>query len=263
MLGKLLKYEIKSTARIFIPLYALLLVFALLNKFLNPFEVMESSVRFNFQSVFQALTASAYFILIVAIFVMTLFIAIQRFYKNLLGDEGYLMFTLPVKTRQNIASKLLIAVMWYILSAVAVITSIAIMVGPREFFEFLQSMIELLKDGLGVASLIILPLFILIQLIHGTLMIYDAMSLGHLFGKQKLLASFGMYAALYFITQIILTIVILSVGSTMFTSLIHSAEPTGVQILSFLGMLGIVAALLSVVHFAITNYILKNKLNLE
>ena len=250
MLGKLLKYEIKSTARIFIPLYAVLLVFALLNKFLNPFEVMESSVRFNFQSVFQALTASAYFILIVAIFVMTLFIAIQRFYKNLLGDEGYLMFTLPVKTR-------------YILSAVAVITSIAIMVGPREFFEFLQSMIELLKDGLGVASLIILPLFILIQLIHGTLMIYDAMSLGHLFGKQKLLASFGMYAALYFITQIILTIVILSVGSTMFTSLIHSAEPTGVQILSFLGMLGIVAALLSVVHFAITNYILKNKLNLE
>ena len=263
MLGKLLKYEIKSTARLFIPLYAVLLVFALLNKFLNPFEAMESSVSFNIQSIFQALSVTVYFILIVAIFVMTLFIAIQRFYKNLLGDEGYLMFTLPVKTWQNITSKLLTAIMWYILSAVAVISSIIIMVGPKESFEFLPNIMEAVRGGFGDAGFIILPLFIIVQLIHGTMMIYDAMALGHLFGKQRLLASFGMYIALYFITQIILVIVIFSLGSTMFASLIHSSDPTGTQILTFLGMIGIVAALLSVAHFALTNYILKNKLNLE
>ncbi len=263
MLGKLMKYEIKSTARIFLPLYAVLLAFALLNKFLNPFEAMESSVSFNIQSIFQALSVTAYFIMIVAIFVMTLFIAIQRFYKNLLGDEGYLMFTLPVKTWQNVTSKLLTAVMWYILSAVAVISSIIIMVGPKEFFEFLPNIAETFRSSFGDVGFLILPLFILVQLIHGTLMIYDAMALGHLFGKQKLLASFAMYIVLYFITQIILVIVIFSLGSTMFASLIHAAEPTSPQILSFLGMLGVVAVLLSAVHFTITNYILRNKLNIE
>lgn len=263
MLGKLMKYEIKSTARLFLPLYVVLLIFAVLNKFINPFEAMETTVSFSIHSIFQALSITVYFTLIVAIFVMTLFITIQRFYKNLLGDDGYLMFTLPVKTWQNVTSKLLTAIMWYILSAVAVISSIIVMVGPKDFFEFLPNITEAFRRGFGNAGFIILPLFVLVQLIHGTLMIYDAMALGHLFRKQKLLASFGMYIALYFITQIILVIVILSLGGSSFTSLIHSSEPTGTQILTFLGMIGVVAVLLSVAHFVLTNYILKNKLNLE
>lgn len=149
------------------------------------------------------------------------------------------------------------------LIAVAVISSIIVMVGPKDFFEFLPNITEAFRRGFGNAGFIILPLFVLVQLIHGTLMIYDAMALGHLFRKQKLLASFGMYIALYFITQIILVIVILSLGGSSFTSLIHSSEPTGTQILTFLGMIGVVAVLLSVAHFVLTNYILKNKLNLE
>ena len=38
MLGKLLKYEIKQ-ARLFLPLYAALLVFSIINRFLNPFVI--------------------------------------------------------------------------------------------------------------------------------------------------------------------------------------------------------------------------------
>lgn len=42
--------------------------------------------------------------------VVTAVILIQRFYKNLLGSEGYLMFTLPVTVSQHLFSKTIIAV---------------------------------------------------------------------------------------------------------------------------------------------------------
>ena len=45
-----------------------------------------------------------------AAFVVTAVILIQRFYKNLLGSEGYLMFTLPVTVTQHLLSKTIIAV---------------------------------------------------------------------------------------------------------------------------------------------------------
>ena len=263
MLGKLLKYEIKSTARLFIPLYAVLLVFALLNKFLNPLQTMETSNSFSLQAMLQGLSLTAYFILVVATFVMTLIITIQRFYKNLLGDEGYLMFTLPVKTWQHITSKLLTAIMWYILSAVAVLTSIMILVGPREFFEFLPEMLQGIRGFLGNAAIVIFPVFVLVQLIYGTLMIYDAIALGHLFQKHKLLASFVMYCVLYGIAQVVLVITIFSLGNTIFAAMIHSVEPTGQQIISFIGMIGVVGGLMAAIHFFVINYLLNNKLNLE
>ena len=43
---------------------------------------------------------------------------VYRFYKNLMTDEGYLMFTLPVSRSQLIWSKLIVSMAWGILSAV-------------------------------------------------------------------------------------------------------------------------------------------------
>ena len=82
MLGKLIRHEIKSTARIFLPLYAVLLVFALLNRYLNPLQVFDSSGTPNLESMLKGISISLYVILIIAVFVLTLVIVIQRFYKT-------------------------------------------------------------------------------------------------------------------------------------------------------------------------------------
>ena len=50
-----------------------------------------------------------------------LIIQIQRFSKNLLGDEGYLMFTLPASVSQHITAKLVVAVLLDVLSVAAAI----------------------------------------------------------------------------------------------------------------------------------------------
>jgi hypothetical protein len=263
MLGKLLKYEIKSTARIFLPMYAVLLIFALLNRFLNPFKAVESAGGFNLQATLKMLSITAYFALIVAVFVMTLVIAIQRFYKNLLGDEGYLMFTLPVKAWQHITSKLVTAIMWYILSIAAIACSILILVGTKEVFEFLPKFIQMVQQGIGSYGLVIFPVLVLIELAAGTMMIYDAIALGHLFSKHRLLASFAMYCVLYGIQQFLLVIFIFTLGNTMFASIINSSIPTPMQVSMFITLLGFAGALMITAHFVVINFVLKKKLNLE
>ena len=103
MLGKLLKYEIKATARWFLPIYIIIFLFAFINRLINPFQKVGDTYTatvegLNFLNFMRGISIFVYFALIVAVIAMTFIIIIQRFYKNLLGDEGYIMFTLPVKT---------------------------------------------------------------------------------------------------------------------------------------------------------------------
>ena len=213
MVGKLIRHEIKSTARIFLPLYAVLLVFALLNRYLNPLQVFDSSGTPNLESMLKGISISLYVILIIAVFVLTLVIVIQRFYKNLLGDEGYLMFTLPVKAWQHILSKFLTAVIWYFMTAASVVISVMILIGAKAF-DFLPQLIQMIREPSAAADLLVLP-FILSQMAAGTLMIYSSMALGHLFQKNRLMYSFAMYCALYAAYQIILAILILLLGNNL------------------------------------------------
>ena len=149
MLAKLLKHEFKATARIFLPLYLILLIFGLINRIFNVFDIFGDSISFNMQSILSVISSIIYFTLIVAIIVMTLVIMIQRFYKNLLGDEGYLMFTLPVKPWQHIVSKLIIAMLWSGLSLIVIISSIAILIGIKDTLAALSRGINFFIESLG------------------------------------------------------------------------------------------------------------------
>ncbi len=61
MLGKLLKYEIKATSRTLLPLYLVLFVVAVVNRFLNPFEILENAQGFNIQILVNVLSIILYF----------------------------------------------------------------------------------------------------------------------------------------------------------------------------------------------------------
>ena len=73
-----------------------------------------------------AISSMLYMGVMMAAFVVTAVILIQRFYKNLLGSEGYLMFTLPVTVTQHLLSKTIIAVVMIALSGIAAFLSIGI-----------------------------------------------------------------------------------------------------------------------------------------
>ena len=64
----------------------------------------------------------AYVLIVIAASVMTQVLMIQRYYKNLFTDEGYLTNVLPVSATDHILSKMLVFGAWSILNALSVLS---------------------------------------------------------------------------------------------------------------------------------------------
>jgi len=268
MLAKLMKYEIKATSRWFLPLYGTILIFALINKFtfINP--LVNNPAAFNNKSfasvikgIMSVLPMFIFVMLFVGIFVTTLIVVIQRFYKNLLGDEGYLMFTLPVKAWQHILSKLLVSMLWYLFSSIVALCSILILI-PGETLKQITYALGILIEFLGLPSVIILVLCVVTTLIMGILEIYSAISLGHLFNKHKLLLSFAMYLGISMINQFVYSLVIFLVLGIAYIPFNAIGDIT-ISFRYVLNILTILSVIFSVGHFCLTSYLIKRKLNLE
>ena len=130
---KLLKYEWKACARTCLPLYGVLILMSFVTHLL--YSIPQNSI---FGVMLPAISSMLYMGVMMAAFVVTAVILIQRFYKNLLGSEGYLMFTLPVTVTQHLFSKTIIAVVMIALSGLSALISIFIF-ADRAFGEMLSS----------------------------------------------------------------------------------------------------------------------------
>jgi len=268
MLGKLLKYEIKATARWFLPIYIVILLFAFINRLINPFQKVGDAYTvtvegLSFLNFMRGISIFVYFALIVAVIAMTFIIIIQRFYKNLLGDEGYLMFTLPVKTWQHIISKLLTSVMWIILSAIIIVSSILILLNIDNLFSELGRLISTARDIMGDTLLVLIPILALTSSAYFIITVYNALSIGHLFTKHRILASFAAYIAIYLVGQIVFTIFAFVTANKILVPLAQSTAIVPPQVTTLIVSVTIIYALLGIVHFTVANLILNNKLNLE
>ena len=268
MLGKLLKYEVKATGRLFLPLYLAILLFAFVNRLINPFERVGNSFTstvegFSFLNMIRMMGAFVYFALIVAVIAMTFIIMIQRFYKNLLGDEGYLMFTLPVKPWQHIISKLLVSLLWIVLSFIIIVCSVFILINVDNLFGELGRIISSARTFFGDTVLSLMPVSALILSSYTIITIYNALSIGHMFTKHKILASFGAYVVIYITSQIVFTILALLFANRLLVPFAESPMPMPSQIAAVIAALTTVYALLAVGNFIVANIILNTKLNLE
>lgn len=267
MLGKLLKYELMGTARYFLPLLAAALLFSVLNRLFN--SVLSPA--------FYWITGLLTFIevvLIIALAVMMLVIIIMRFYKNLLGSEGYLMFTLPVSTHHNILSKLITATIWNVVAMLVVAASILIMVGVNindialsAWNEFISFSWEIVNIN-PVLLLIEWVVVCLISVIGNILMLYLAMAIGQLANEHKFLASFGAFIGI----QIGLSIIVSVVGATI-SGLTIATGPEAFEWFDTLDLATAVqfftfgAALINIAFCAacyfVTHFLLNRKLNLS
>lgn len=260
MLGKLLKYEFKATARTFLPLYAAILVVALFNAiFLNP-EGQFSNI--------QGIGLVVLVALFVALGVLTVIVTVQRFNKNLLGDEGYLMFTLPVSAKSLIASKGIVATVWCILSGIVAMISFGIiglvmLVKTDAFSMFDWSMFwsELskvigTKEFLdGILMLVAWIVLGVLSYLAAILIIYFSISVGQLpvFNKRRKAAAF----ITFFIVNIVINYLgVLIMGETFVDTPFITSN--GVMISLYASTL-----IEILIFFFGTSFILEKKLNLE
>lgn len=274
MFGKLMKYELKSLSKGLIPLYGAILAVALINSILWSFEgssMMSSSTGGGTISGLSQLTAMmVYFGLCVAVAVVTLLVVIQRFYKGLLGQEGYLMFTLPVSTWQLTLSKLLGATIMTILSGIVGVLSVMILgaYSIKDWGEFFRDLAQIFPHWDLDATLIVLE-FIVLMIVGtaGTILgIYIAMAMGHLSNKHRIAMSFVWYVVIQTVLSFLSGLIGIAVGNMpglpmLLSNFLLAAPYMTVHALLWFSIAACVIE--GAVFYFGTNWILKNKLNLE
>ena len=268
MLGKLFKYEFKATGRIMLPVYIATLVVCIISSlFLN--FAPEYGWNWNENKILTIVTLMSFVIfifLITAAIVLSYIVSILRFKKNLFDSEGYLMNTLPVTIGQNIRAKIFTSVLYQIFSIIIAVLSFAIFivtisVGDNVIiFKELPSLFISISESMTIDISLFLVEFIILfilGLICLNIEFYAAISIGHSSNSSRILKSVAAYIAFYIIENIINSIVLITFGLN-----ISDIDTNNYPLLLFLVLI-IIETIYIFIYYFITNYFMKNKLNLQ
>lgn len=261
---KLLKYEFKATYKTFLMLFlGLYLACGAFGMIVRGGGIYAAS------SSIPVLFVMMIGIIVASIGVMTTITNIVRYKKNILGEEGYLMNTLPVPTWKLVLSKVLGAAFWSIVSIFVIVTAIimsSFIAGENnvsQVWEGLKRITEIF--GNVDIKVIVYMLGMFISVFNFYLTMYFAFSFGSAFNKNKVLIAF-LFLILY---KMILPVIFGNMFEELF---IFVNQEFSILFAGGLGYLGVsngvyVFLIFKIVEFIVfffgTSYILKNKLNLE
>jgi len=285
MLSKLIKYEFKATARIFLLAYAVVIVLAGVNSAIiainPPFDSNLSVVA----EIMSTLMMVVYSIAAIAMFVMTLAVIIVRFYR-MLGDEGYLWFTLPATPTQHVLGKLIPAAVWTVASSIVATVSIGLVTLPSGWFGQVGSAWrQAASYGYNASALLgSFVVLILVALLMEVLVVYAAIAIGpNLVKSSRLGGSVLAFVICYVATQV-LGLIAMGIWALMSRGLLSSivstvqAIPGGAEMnvdpstfpaplinqawYAFVGIFVVESLVIGVVSFWMTRHFIGRRLNL-
>lgn len=268
MLGKLLKYDIKSTSRVLLPLYGALLGAAvLLGVSLRPIinnQPMPNSMGGG-SMIMTSISSVLYVILIAAVAIVTLVMILYTgFYKSLLGTEGYLRFSLPVSTGQQLASKTINALIWMVLAGVLAILSIIFLTVPAVGYTSIhQGIVQIFQSHQDFS-----PEFskfawqvILLAIAGGisfVLKVFMSITVGHEWSAHPVVGALLMYIAVSILESIIANVLPFS---SSLTNAMNADTVSAVHGILW-GTLA-VTLVMAAIFYAVTWYMLDRRLNLQ
>lgn len=279
---KLLKYEFRALWRIFLPCWAGILLLGVLNGF--SLRQMAYSAH---GATFGAFALFAYMIAIIAILVVALVFMVGRFYKGLLKDNGYLMFTLPVSTDALIWSKAVSAVLLFMGTLVCCIGSLLLIIRdlPMEELAQVTGAIWNYFNGEGhvilIACLVVGLLIFVVALLTDIFQIYLSMGIGHLASKGRgvlsILTFIGIGIVKSSLRNTAINYLLMGLNENTLQSVsgavdryITMIQGTPQQVSAALGMLLValfalllLQAIEALVYYLFTRLILNRRLNLE
>jgi hypothetical protein len=264
MLGKLIKHELRATARIFLPLFLIAIALAPITRFTLWFGDYPGLL-----GVIPRIIAFAFVCSLIVIVCASVLLIIYQFYKSMVTREGYLMHTLPVSTESQIFSKLIVSSIWIIASNLVIFLSLFIM-----FFTTDPDIMSFFKKGivyfstfisesswsiLVIAEGIFLGIWTLFTF---PLVFYASIAIGQGINKHKIFGSVIGFFIIQIATQVVGAIVTIPCSSIVenISDSVHSSQYViAVALFIFI----ILSILNQVILFGITDYIFKKKLNLE
>ena len=261
MLGKLMKYEFKSTWKILVPANLLIVVMTF-------FACV--TVRLDFFSDIGSDGAVLGSVIIMLTYVLSMFVAlvgtaiylIYHFYTSTYGDQGYLLHTLPVDKHHIIIAKVLVSLLWILLSSFLMYCSILFLFNLEEeiftaFVDIMQFTLSMVGEEKYMAiTIIMMFVAMIVEMLARVLKVAACISLGQLSSNHKLLVAFAYYFGIYIIQQIIrgcyLIVLGIVVGKTGTFSLGATWEFTLITGLIY-----------SVAFYLITWHVMDKQLNLD
>ena len=222
MLGKLLKYDLKSIFKFFAIFYSLAIVFAIITRIL--FKINDSLFLTILAYIFNGATIA----MIANILINNLMRMWVYFKNNLYGDEGYLMHTLPVPRKNLFKAKFLTGLISFSVSTLVIISTMTIAWLTPENFEALKSFLAPMAELLDSTAIKILFLTIFIVFLEILSMLFSGLT-GIILGHKKLNNRVAWSVLFGFICYITIQVIILigmlimgkidpEIGNSLFSS---------------------------------------------
>lgn len=272
MLKKLMKYEWKTIRNVLLVINAFTVFSTILGVIAMHNLAFGKNTGETFPNLVAILLFMVYYATIIGVsFAMTVYIAV-RFYRNLYTDEGYLMHTLPVTSRQLVLSKLIVHSGCLMLTTALIYISVCSLIVPfiisleNEFASFSQMASALLEEcrdifGLSVPRLLLCTITTLgISTISGVLSIYCSVSLGQMFRKHKIMGSILCYIAILCLIQTLSTILLMP---QMISSMSGGRLNMEIYFKSVFLTTGIISMFLGIIFYLVTLHLMSKKLNLD
>lgn len=262
MLGRLMKYEWKSTWKLLVPANLLIIVMTILARITVRIDFYEYDANLEIISV-----------LIILMYVLSMFVVlvggaiylIYRFYTSTYGDQGYLLHTLPVDKHHIIIAKVLVSTLWIILSSFLMYMSVIFLLYEEgdifeEFMDGLTSINRLIVGSVGdeipVFTTVMVLITVVVNMLVRVLKVTACVSLGQLSSNHKVMLSFAYYFAFYIIQQ--------TVNGCYLIFLSYLMRKTGKWTLSGSWEFSLIIGLIyTVLFYLLTWHVMDRKLNLD
>lgn len=266
MLIKLFKHEWKATWKLptgLIVFLQIVTIFAGLT-FAAPFWESE----LDGLEVLLALVWLLYYFSIIGVSLgITIYLAV-RFYKSMYTDEGYLTHTLPVTSHQLLISKVLPMIIWTALGLLGIFVSVSIFATMAVNFlqadmpmvEIITEVVQFFADDEGVRLLVSMLFLGIAGLLSSAMMIAGSITIGQLVGKHKILGSIGAYFAISTVVQICSNIVMIPLFVK--DDIYYENSVFDIMTPAYFAI-GVIALIIAVVLYFISEFIIRRKLNLD
>ena len=277
MLSKSIKHEFRATARVMLPVFIALLSLSLVTHLTTRF-FLNNDTHWVLSALGVCMVV-LFFLGIAAVAFSVFALTIVRFYRSFLSEQGYLTLSLPVSTNTHIFSRLLVAVVWYTLSALAIVAAISVLAlgvdGVSNIFGAIGEMLRGLwqawaglNGGQRVLALLLgfeMLVSVVASCAASCLLLYAAMAVGHSFNRYKKALSVLFAFLFYHAVQILMFLGVFAVTMGDINIELNLDSPTAVLGAGNIFFALIIVAELAVaaVFYFITHHFLTKKLNLE
>ena len=207
MILKLLKNELKASYRMPLTIYSITLFLGISVPILY---------GMNFRNL-SGISIVLFIVFSIPFLVVTIITIAQRFGKNLFGDEGYLMFTLPVKTYELVLAKLICGFFWFVCGTIVYVAAGMLMFMLTGFstglsiVEMINPFVDVITNFTGMTILQSINLVVVLLVI----VVVETVTVIQLLYFTSTVTNIGLINRFRGISGVVLFFVVTSITSTI------------------------------------------------